>query len=101
MFKNILRTIVGRLFPGKTVRVDAHELEALQRENAEAGIPTLERKDTDATDLPGSGLNPAVRRRDGRGLNLGPFANTIAGNEIDNLNRRYDESKREEDRRRD
>ena len=92
----LLRTL--KRFVGKRkMVVDAHELEALRRENAEAGIPTLERNSSDRDQaMPRTWNLPAwlwgQRRNNGAYPRAVGAGSPITNNEIENLNRRYQES---------
>jgi hypothetical protein len=101
-----LSSRIKRLFGRDKIVVDAHELEALRRENAEAGRPTLERTDVDRDlAMPRTWNLPAwmwgQRRSNGSYSKVVGAGNPISNNEVENLNRRYAESAWKEEHLRD
>jgi hypothetical protein len=90
-------TIFSLLRRKKPIRVTPVELELLRRENAEAGIPTLERNSSDRDQaMPRTWNLPlwmwGQRRSNGAYPRAVGTGNPVTNNEIENLNRRYQES---------
>ena len=101
-----LSSRIKRLFGRGKIVVDAHELEALRRENAEAGRPTLERTDVDRDQaMPRTWNLPAwmwgKRKRNGDYEVVVAASWPVTNNEAENLNRRYAESAWKEEHLRD